>query len=219
MSSAGATKQYDWVLHISPYSKGHARPMNQSVNLMVQRTTSIRITSPISLWAKAWLSQKMPHLISRDAGMRKCIKDHSLSCPAQQPAPASTPSEITKELFHMERKNHQTSIWNIDYQPENHYIHVHFAPSESEDFRKKKVQSPSTQWDCSARAFQWATGGAPCWNLAMGCHGHAGFVAPHVQGFTTNHIQKMMIMSLDWFSRENLNRKPWFLPSNIGLSG
>lgn len=83
----------------------------------------------------------MPHLISRDAGMRKCIKDHSLSCPAQQPAPASTPSEITKELFHMERKNHQTSIWNIDYQPENHYIHVHFAPSESEDFRKKKSRA------------------------------------------------------------------------------
>ena len=25
-------------------------------------------------------------------------------------------------------------------------------------------------------------------------------------------------MSLDWFSWENLNRKPWFLPSNIWLS-
>lgn len=108
----------------------------------------------------------MPHLISRDAGMRKCIKDHSLSCPAQQPAPASTPSEITKELFHMERKNHQTSIWNIDYQQENHFRNVHFAPSFW-GF-PSKVQSPSTQWDCSARAFQWATGGAPCWNLAMG---------------------------------------------------
>ena len=24
--------------------------------------------------------------------------------------------------------------------------------------------------------------------------------------------------SMDWFSWENLNRKPWFLPSNIGLS-
>jgi hypothetical protein len=24
--------------------------------------------------------------------------------------------------------------------------------------------------------------------------------------------------SLDWFVGENLNRKPWFLPSNIGLS-
>ena len=27
-----------------------------------------------------------------------------------------------------------------------------------------------------------------------------------------------IILSMDWFSRENLNRKPWFLPSNIGLS-
>ena len=25
-------------------------------------------------------------------------------------------------------------------------------------------------------------------------------------------------ISMDWFSWENLNRKPWFLPSNIGLS-
>jgi hypothetical protein len=24
--------------------------------------------------------------------------------------------------------------------------------------------------------------------------------------------------SLDWFCWENLNRKPWFLPPNIGLS-
>ena len=24
-------------------------------------------------------------------------------------------------------------------------------------------------------------------------------------------------MSMDWFSRENLKPKPWFLPSNIGL--
>ena len=32
-------------------------------------------------------------------------------------------------------------------------------------------------------------------------------------GFSINHP------SLDWFSRENLHRKPWFLPLNMGVSG
>ena len=30
---------------------------------------------------------------------------------------------------------------------------------------------------------------------------------------------KWSISSMDWFVGENLHRKPWFLPSNIGLSG
>ena len=31
-------------------------------------------------------------------------------------------------------------------------------------------------------------------------------------------VASQRFFSMDWFSRENLNRKPWFLPSNIGVS-
>jgi hypothetical protein len=35
---------------------------------------------------------------------------------------------------------------------------------------------------------------------------------------TNEGFEDVGVCSMDWFSWENLNRKPWLLPSNIGVS-
>ena len=81
----------------------------------------------------------------------------------------------------------------------------------------------------------FTTNGVSTWNNPINLHGPSMFSQPCsswcwnfdgrngrrgpgcVEALALGRKTRMRV-SLDWFVGENLNRKPWFLPSNIGLS-